>query len=225
MVYAQTLRSAASMFITAEKETRRYEREYVKYSRERRKLEEKVKRMQDRVLAACVIMFRKAERENNKREKTLVMKLKQRVIIEKTIYKQYLHSLYISKFLEYSICDNEPDTTSIAVQVSESDSDSDLVSVSDSDSDSDLVSVSGSDDGSVMLTLDMAYDENDDFRFGTPPTSPVHEPAATPRATTPIATTPRATTPRATTPILRTSSRTPKVPVISSYSLRNRRIN
>ena len=62
MVYAQTLRSAASMFITAEKETRRYEREYVKYSRERRKLEERVKRIQDRVLAACVIMFRKAER-------------------------------------------------------------------------------------------------------------------------------------------------------------------
>ena len=158
MVCAQTLRSAANMFLTAEKETRRYEREYLKYSRERRKLEEKVKRMQDRILAACVIMFKKAERENNKREKSLVMKLKQRVIIEKTIYKQYLHSLYISKFLEYSICDNEPEPISSVPQVS----DSDLDSVSES--------------SSVVLTLDMAYGDVDESCFETPPMSPVHKP-------------------------------------------------
>ena len=156
MVSPQSLRSASRMFSAAEREVKRYEREHKKYESERVKIENRIKKVQDRTLSSCARMFQKAERTNNKKECAKIKKLRQRIIIEKTIYKQYLHSLYISKFLEYSIC--EPDKES-------------------------EIGTTYSDENSVELTLDMAYGDSDeaygdsdDESFETPPGSPTYNP-------------------------------------------------
>ena len=156
MVSPQSLRSASRMFSVAEREVNRYEREHKKYESERVKIENRLKKIQDRTLSSCARMFQKAERMNNKKECAKIKKLRQRIIIEKTIYKQYLHSLYISKFLEYSICDPDKESE---------------------------VDTTYSDENSVELTLDMAYgdsgEENgysDDESYETPPGSPTYNP-------------------------------------------------
>jgi hypothetical protein len=149
MVSPQSLRSASRMFSAAEKEVKQYEREYKKYESERVKIENRLKKMQDRTLSSCARMFQKAERTNNKKECAKIKKLRQRVIIEKTIYKQYLHSLYISKFLEYSICepDKESDENSVELTLDMAYGDS-----------------------------DEAYGDSDDESFETPPGSPTYNP-------------------------------------------------
>lgn len=156
MVSPQSLRSASRMFSAAEREVKRYEREHKKYESERVKIEKRIKKIQDRTLSSCARMFQKAERTNNKKECGKIKKLRQRIIIEKTIYKQYLHSLYISKFLEYSIC--EPDKES-------------------------EVGTTYSDENSVELTLDMAYGDSDeayidsdDESYETPQGSLIYNP-------------------------------------------------